>query len=136
MNMKTKILLMVLTALYLCGCKTKEKRQKPYTLTLFVMEYNRSGTPIYLNHKRETITAFNDTLAYNEALKAYYANKTEEAQLGTKSLNQTIKFEIKNGIRNLNEEFNTKLTDSLKKNYLKLNPGIKITQIDKGYHQS
>ncbi|RZK67191.1 MAG: hypothetical protein EOO85_25855, partial [Pedobacter sp.] len=102
--MKRAIITLLTVALAIGGCNKKQK-QKPYMLTMSVMQYDKKGEPFYLDRRREAILAADDTTAYYQALKIVTMNKIDESKGTTKIIERTIKFELKYGINDIKKSF-------------------------------
>lgn len=118
-----RIIVIMIIAMAIAGCKAKQK-QKPYMLTMFVMKYDKKGNPFYLERNRESILASNDTIAFNQAINSFYLEKIKEMKFDAKNLKRTMRFELKDGLRNINHDLTEKVVDSLYLNYQRLNPQI------------
>lgn len=93
-------------------------------LTMFVMEYDRKGNPFFLESNREAILASNDTIAYNQAIELFYLNRINEMKLDAKHFRKTMRFELKDGLRNVNKELTPRILDSLHLNFQRSNPKL------------
>ena len=130
--MKRELMIILIMVFSIFGCSTKKKR-KPYTLTMFVMKYDNKGTPFYLDHKREPILADDDTVAYYQALKIVALNRIKESKFTIKRIERTIKFELKDGARDIEKDFSTETIGRLNINFIKLHPEISIETLDAAY---
>lgn len=121
--MKRELIIILVIAFAICGCSTKQK-QKPYMLTMFVMKYDNNGNLFYLERNREPILASDDTTAFNQAIKLFYLDRVNEMKLDAKHFEKTVRFELKDGLRNVNADLTQKVVDSLHLDYQRLNPKV------------
>lgn len=128
--MKRELIIILVIAFVICACSTK---RKPYMLTMFVMKYDKKGNPFYLDHKREPILAQDDTAAYYQALKIVTLKRIEESKFTLKRIERTIKFELKDGTRDIEKSFSPETIGRLTINFIKLHPEISIETVDAAY---
>ena len=121
--MKRELIIILVIAFSIYGCSTKQK-QKPYTLTMFVIKYDNKGNLFDFTRNRGPILASDDTTACNQAIKLFYIERLNEMKLDSKHFERTMRFELKDGSRNVNTDLTPKVVDSLRLNYQRLNPKV------------
>lgn len=121
--MKRELIIILIMVFAICGCST-ESKQKPYMLTMFVIKYDNKGNLFNFERNREPILASDDITAFNRAIELFYLDKVNEMKLDAKHFERTVRFELKDGLRNVNKELTQKVVDSLHLNYQRLNPKV------------
>lgn len=121
--MQRELIIILVMAFAVCGCSTKQK-QKPYTLTMFVIKYDNKGKLFHFTRNRGLILASDDTTAFNQGIKLFYLERLNEVKLDSKHFERTMRFELKDGSRNVNDDLTPKVVDSLRLNYQRLNPKV------------
>ena len=125
LNMKfNNVFLFVCLALLSCNY-TKPKPLQVYNLKIKQRTLNFDGSAMVDNIKEDTVMAVDDTIAYDRALRTYFATKHTEHRLNYR-VSRSESFKLLDSLgRDVMYKLNQEVTDSLKTRYYALRPEFK-----------